>query len=173
MNVYRRSVKQARKRYYEVGYEAYLIAMALCDVEQKKAQRMADKAITSNWVDRILSETDFVTLYRFDTEAERKAYRLAETLEVSENRDTEIDKALRAWSKQLGQFAINITDYAVIQAYEDAGVEMVEWRTVADERRCHECMSYDGQVFRVDEVPAKPHFGCRCRFIPVFRYQED
>ena len=172
VKVYRESAKKARKRYYEVAFEAYLLAMAYCHTEAKKAHRMAEKAITAEWINRILSETDFVTLYRFDTETERKAYRLAETLEVSTDRDMEINKALRQWSQQLGQYAINVTDYAVIQAYEDAGVEMVEWITMHDGRVCRECETFGGQVFHIDEIPPKPHWGCRCSWKAVFRTEE-
>ena len=171
--VYRRSEKEARKRYYEVAFEAYLLMCALCRVETKKAHRMAEDAISDEWMDGVLQETDFVTLYRFDTEAERKAYRLAEALETGKNRDAEIDKALRLWSRQLGQYAINFTDYAMLMAMDDAGIEFAEWVTMKDEKVCHECGVLDGQVFRVDEFPAKPHWGCRCRMRPVFQKPED
>ena len=171
--VYSKAAKRARKRYYEVGFEAYLLGMAMCGEEPKKAHRMAEKAITEEWVDRILTETDFVTMYRFDTETERKAMRLAEALETGINRNAEIDKALRFLSMMFGQYAINVTDYAVVQAFQDYGVEMAEWITAKDERVCNECHAYDTQVFRIDEVPPKPHWGCRCRLRPVFRQTED
>lgn len=167
MEIYRESAKRARNRYYEIAFEAYLYAMALWEEDPKKAHMMAEKAITDEWVSKVLSETDPVTLYRFDTEMERKAYRLAEALEVSENRNLEIDKALRFWSQQLGQYAINMTDYAMIQAYDDDAVNKVKWITAHDERVCNECHSYDGQVFELDEVPPKPHWNCRCYLIPV------
>lgn len=171
--LYRKSAKEARRRYYEVAFEAYLLMMALCGVDHRKAHKMAEETITETWVDDVLSQTDFVTLYRFDTEMERKAYRLAETLEVSQDRDTEINKALRFWSQQLGQYAINMTDYAMHAALDDAGIEFAEWVTMKDERVCSECRALDNQVFRVDEFPDKPHMGCRCRKRPVFQPPED
>ena len=173
MKVYRDSAKRAKKRYYGVGFEAYLLGLYLCKIEGKKAHQMAEKAITSEWVEDILEETDFITLYRFYSEMERKAYRLAEALGAAESRDEEIDRAMRLWSKQLGQYAINVTDYAMMQAFEDAGIRMVEWITEHDERVCNECYALDGQVFRVNEVPRKPHWGCRCHLKPVFRTEED
>ena len=160
--VYRESAKKARKRYYEVAYEAYLLMLMTLDVPPKEAHQMADKAITMDWVDKVLEETDFVTLYRFNTEAERKAYRLAETLEVTEDRAKEIDKALKYWSQQLGQYAINFTDYAAMQAFEDAGIERVMWMTQRDERVCGECAALNGLIFELDEIPPKPHVNCRC-----------
>ena len=173
VSVYRKSARKARRRYFEVAFEAYLLMCAVCNIDPKKAHMMAEKAITEKWVDSVLTETDFITLYRFDTETERKAYRLAETLEVSNDRDAEINKALRYWSQQLGQYAINFTDYAMLQALEDAGVEFAEWVTMADEKVCHSCSALDGQSFRVDEWPGKPHMGCRCRMRPIFPKKKD
>lgn len=164
--VYERSAVQARKRYYEVAFEAYLLYLAMCRVEAKKAHRMAEKAITEKWVDEVLRETDLVTLYRFDSEMERKMYRLAEALEASQDRDAEIKKALRYWSQQVGQYFINVTDYAGVQAFEDAGVERVMWVTEHDERVCSECRPRDGRVYDLDEVPVK-HYRCRCHLVPA------
>lgn len=172
-SVYRASKKRARKRYYEIGFEAYLLAMAMCGEEPKKAHQMAEKAITEEWVDEILSQTDFVTLYRFDTETERKAYRLAETLEVAQDRNAEIDRALKAWAQQVAQYALNVTDYAVVQAFDDAGIEWVEWISEKDERVCRECNGMDGSVFLLDELPRKPHPKCRCRIRPAKGPRDD
>lgn len=167
--LYHESARKARRRYYEIAFEAYLLVLAMCDVEPKKAQEMAEKAITGEWVDEILEQTDYVTLFRFDSETDRKAYRLVEAVSVTENRNEEIDKALRLWSRQLGQYAINFTDYAALKAFSDAGITMVEWISQKDGRVCSECYALDGQVFRVDEVPRKPHWGCRCFWKAVFR----
>ncbi len=165
--VYEASARKARKRYYEVGFEAYLLGMALCDEDPAKAHRMAEKAIDPEWVDAILSDVDMITLYKFDTETERKAYRLAEALEAARNRNAEIDRALRDWSRQLGQYAINVTDYAILQAFVDEGIEKVMWVSERDDRVCKTCHAYDGNVYPIDELPVKPHWGCRCRFLPV------
>lgn len=164
--VYNNSQKRARKRYYEVAFEGYLLYLVMLGEEHKKAHQMAEKAITEEWVDEILAEVDPVTMYRFDTETERKAYRLAEALEVSPERNREIDKAMKEWSRQIGQYAINVTDYAGMQALKDYGVEEVEWVTAEDERVCGKCKAYDGMVFSIDDVPVKPHYGCRCVIVP-------
>ena len=170
--VYQKADKQARKRFYEVAFESYLLGMAMCGMEPKKAHRMAEKVITEEWVDKVLTDADPVTMYRYDTELERKAYRLAEALEAGVRRNAEVDKALRFLSMMLAQYFINMTDYAMIQAFQDYGVEMVEWVSQKDGRVCNECHAYDGQVFRIDEIPLK-HWGCRCSVKPVFRTAED
>lgn len=164
--VYNNSHKRARKRYYEVAFEAYVLAMLICGERANKAHELAEKAITEKWIDEILMQTDPVALYRFDSETERKAYRLAEALEVSPERNREIDKALKEWSRQLGQFAINVTDYAALMAYKDYGITEVEWISMEDARVCNECYAYDRQTFSIDEVPTKPHWGCRCVVVP-------
>lgn len=170
--VYTESAEKAKKRYRKVGWDAYLLGLLLCGIDGDRANRMAGKAITATWVDDMMEKTDPVTLYRFDAETERKAYRLAEALEVSPNRNLEIEKAMRLWSRQVGQYAINVTDSAMVRAFQDAGVEMVKWQTQHDERVCNECHAYDGQVFHIGEIPPK-HWNCRCVLIPMFRAGSD
>ena len=167
VTVYRTEAKKARKRYWEVAFEAYILAMIILGEENRKSQQMADKSITMEWVDRFLEETNQVTQYRFNNEVERKAYRLAEQLEVTPDRNRAIDKAMKDWSRQIGQYAIDFTDQAVIQAFKDAGIKEAEWVTENDEKRCNSCESLDGQVFPIDEIPPKPHYGCRCRLKPL------
>ena len=175
--LYRRQAKKAEKRYYEVAFEAYLLAMAMCGIDPMEAAEMAEKAITEKWVAEILNQTDFVTMYRFRTETERKAQRLTEAISAASegrdelntpatNRNREIDKALRYWTGQLAQYALNVTDYAVVQAFEDAGVDGAFWIAQKDQRVCTECHALDGRWFRLSEIPRKPHWGCRCILRP-------
>lgn len=176
--VYREAARKARKRYREMALEAYLIALLMCGISGGRAARMAADAITDDFIDGILSDTDFVTMYRFNTETDRKAQRLIEALsaiageehpirEPSVTRETEIDRALKAWAKQLGQYAINITDHAVVQAFMDAGADGAIWVSERDNRVCPDCHQLDGRWFPLDELPPKPHWGCRCRLIPA------
>lgn len=165
--MYERLLRKARRQYYEVATEAYLLALGMCGITGKKAREMADEAIYTEWVDGVFDDVDFVTRYRFRTETERKAQRLAESLEAPEKRMEQIDRAMRDWSRQVGQFAINVTDYAVEQAFEDAGTETVEWVSQKDGKVCAECHALDGKRFRLADVPPKPHWGCRCRLVPA------
>lgn len=171
--LYHESARKARKKYYDEAFEVYLLVLGMFDDDPAEVREKAEKSITSEWVEEILTQTNLVTLYRFDSETDRKAYRLVEALGATESKDEEIDKALRLWSKQLGQYAINFTDYAAVKAFKDAGVEMVEWITRHDERVCNECYALDGQIFRIDEIPRKPHWGCRCFWKAVFRKRDS
>lgn len=182
LELYREQARKAKKRYMEMGLEAYLLGLEMLDdpPPEREARRMAKEAITEDWVESLMNETDFVTLYRFNSEAERKAQRLIEGLAVVsgkangkepwqtpvDTRNMLIDQALKQWTKQLGQYAINVTDAAVIQALDDAGVAWVMWMTERDQRVCLDCHQLDGRIFAVDEVPAKPHMNCRCRLVP-------
>lgn len=183
LSLYETQRKKAKKKYLEIASEAYLLGLILTEksISDKTARNMAKLAITDEWIDDLLSHTDFVTLYRFDTETERKAQRLIEAMALvadesathgmigtpEETRNMLIDQALKQWTKQLGQYAINVTDAAVMQALDDAGVEGVVWVTERDQRVCADCHQLDGRWFPLDEVPAKPHWNCRCRLRPA------
>lgn len=176
--VYRRLKRKAQSHYYEVAMEGYILGLMLCGMAAKEAHKKADGVVTPEWVEEVLSEPDLVTGYRFDTEADRKAERLIETLtaageaeeragETGLGRNAVIDKALRDWSRMFGQIAIGVTDTAIVQAFADMDVEKVMWLTAMDERVCEECGPLHGRAFALDEVPPKPHWGCRCRLVQV------
>lgn len=175
-SVYWESAKRARRYYLEIAVEAYILGLMMCGTDAARAHRMADEAIDYEWIDRVLTTADPVTMYRFDTETDRKAQRLTETLAAladgaiqagkpATNADLEIDKALKAWSKMLGQYAINVTDYAMIQAFRDAGEEGAFWRAKKDISTCSVCKKLNGQWFPLDGIPKK-HWACRCRLEP-------
>lgn len=179
--LYRKSAKEAEWHYFEVATEAYVLGLMMCGMDSAAAHRKAGKGITIEWVRERLEETNPVTLYRFGPETERKAERLSETLTGLEERtgrelpgksvtadtNAQIDSAMKAWSRQLGQYAIDITDLALMKAFEDAGIKEAEWVTARDEKVCHDCRAMDGKIFPLERFPAKPHYGCRCRRAPV------
>lgn len=169
-DVYRRSLRKVRKRYEEVFWDAYVLGLTeMCGKSPAEARRMADRAQIEEMVDTLLNDVDPVTRYRFTEEAQRKAYRLAESMEVAQSRNLEIDRAMRYWSGQVAQYAILVTDAALLEAFEDAGIESAEWVTRRDEKVCHECRERDGKVYPIDKFPAKTHYGCRCGRRPVIR----
>jgi SPP1 gp7 family putative phage head morphogenesis protein len=58
-------------------------------------------------------------------------------------------------------------DKATLDGYKDSGVDEVEWHTNIDGRECKVCRERNGRVYKIDEVPPKPHRNCRCRYAPV------
>ena len=128
--------------------------------------------IDREWLYLILDDYDPITKYVFLHEVERKRARLAESILASQNKSKEIDTALRYWSAMVTQYAIEVTDEAVKQAYVDDGVEMVMWVSMLDDRRCKECEKREGKVYDISNVPPKPHIGCRCYLVPWFEEEQ-
>lgn len=161
------SVRRAKQRYYEIAFDAYIVALLSAGKENRAATRMAESDITQDWVLDMLEEVDPVTLYSFMAETERKKQRLIETLSVAQNRNAEIDRALKRWTVQVGQFADNSVYRARIEAFSAAGIENVRWVTQKDNRVCTECDDLDDRVFPIEEVPPPQHIHCRCYIVPA------
>lgn len=166
--VYDRSVEIAKQNYYEIATDAYITGLMMCGIDGKEAARRCNNRIDRDWILDMLEEVDDIMLYRFLDEAERKKQRLAEALSKALNKNAEVDRALKAWVRQVAQFAINAVDRAQLQAFRDAGITQVMWHTEADEKVCDECAPLNGQIFAIDNVPRKPHPNCRCWLTPVF-----
>lgn len=164
---YEESTRRAILKYYEIAVEAYIVALYQMKMDRKRATEMADETIDLTWVYEFLEDVDPVTLYEFFSERDRKKQRLIEALTATNNRNAEIDKALRYWTRQVAQYADNSVFYARLQAFRDAGVEKVMWNTQRDERVCEECGPMDGEIFNIENVPNPPHWGCRCYLTSV------
>lgn len=160
--VYDESARLAQKRYLEVAKDAYIRAMAEAGMSRKEAERYAWEDITMLWVLGMLDGVDPVMMYSFAAETERKKQRLIEALSVAENKNQEIDRALRAWTVQVAQFADNAVYRARMDAFRAAGIENVMWVTQRDNRVCRECDDLNGEIFPIDAVPPPQHPHCRC-----------
>ena len=97
---------------------------------------------------------------------DRKRSRLLEALIATRGDPAEVEMALTYWSKMVAEYAVEITDAATLQALKDMGVTKVKWYTEKDERVCKTCRERHGKIYPIDEVPAKPHWGCRCYIVP-------
>ena len=166
-SVYEQSIELAKKRYLAIVWDAYIAALIEAGIPKSKADDMADDDIMNDWVLDMLEDYDEVTLYRFLPEADRKKDRLVEALIASHNKNEEIDKALKLWSRQVAQFADNAVMMATIHGYKDAGVEKVRWVSEKDERVCPTCDERDGHVYPIDKIPPVPHPRCRCILVPI------
>jgi len=119
------------------------------------------------WVLLFFDRYDPITKYVFSAEVERKSARCYESLIASTTKPKEVDTALRYWSAMVNQYAIEITDEAVLKAYRDNGIKRVEWITIEDDKVCKICAERDGKIYDIDNIPPKPHIGCRCYLLPV------
>lgn len=142
----------------------------LAEVVYKQNRNQTDTGAETEfgieWLLAIIGEYSPVTGYIYTNEVERKRARLAETIiPLRDNRQKvveEVNRALRAFCGMNKQLADDVTLSAMIQAIEDDGYEYVEWITYEDEKRCGVCKKLDGQIFRIDSIPPKPHRYCRC-----------
>lgn len=169
---YDASVRMAKRHYYEIAVDAYITALLEAGIDNRTATKMADDNIDNDWILDMLEEADPVTLYAFNTEVERKKQRLIEALTAAQDKNREIDKALRYWTLQVSQYADNMVYFARLRAFEDAGIEYVRWVTQKDERVCHDCDDLDEEIFPIADAPAPLHPRCRCELHPVLQDEE-
>ena len=154
--VYSDSARYAQKQYLDIAREAYDTA-----AREAHYRGNAEKAIDRDWILDMLEEVDPVTLYIFTQEQERKKQRLIEALSVAQDKPKEIDKALRAWTMQVGQYADNAVARARLQAFRDAGIKRVQWVTQHDGLVCKTCDERDGHIYQIGNIPPT-HWRCRC-----------
>jgi SPP1 gp7 family putative phage head morphogenesis protein len=125
------------------------------------------QTIDEYWLDRLLDSYDATTKYVYSNEFDRKRGRLIEAVISSDTKSKEIDGALRSMSFMVHVYAIRVTDEAVLQAYRDDEVELIEWDAEEDEKTCAVCAKRDGKIYEIEALPAKPHMNCRCEFWAV------
>lgn len=141
----------------------------------KKAYRDAGgtESIGAKFVEGVLVAYNLVTGYLYGKEAERKRLRLNEQiLTAREYADRDMLRgglrtSANLWYTQTVQYGVDIVDAATLKAYKDRGIEYVKWVSQDDGKECAECKARNGKVFRITEVPAKSHYGCRCYLKPT------
>lgn len=125
------------------------------------------------WLMEILDGYDPVTKYVYTHEVDRKRARLIEAIISSNDTAKEVENAKRLWAKQARQYADNVTDRAMVKVYKDNNIEYVVWQTEQDEKVCAECVRRNNVRYIREEVPPKPHYGCRCWLIPYGEITAD
>lgn len=152
---------QARDAFLLIAKRAYEDTVAKWSDDENKAD------IDAAWLLGILDRYDPVTKYVFNQEIDRKRARFAESMIASETKAAEVETALRYWTSMIAQYAVEIEDEAVVEAYRDCGFKYVRWITEHDDRVCKVCDKRDYDVYPIDDIPPKPHIGCRCYLVPV------
>lgn len=147
----------------------------------KKAVKTAKSAgysgeeenVDSAWVLALLGRYNLVTGYLYDKEADRKRLRLNEqilTAREYNNRELyqeSLRRTANLWWTQTAQYAISAVDEATIKGFKDMGVKEVQWIAADDEKTCPTCGERDNKIYRLNKIPPKPHYGCRCYVVPV------
>ena len=108
--------------------------------------------------------------YAYDTETLRKRDRAEEAIIAAPTKlqkQVLFDKHVRYLVIQISFFIDLVSDEASVRAMTDAGIEKVMWITQQDERVCLDCDEKHGKIYKLSEVPDKPHPRCRCYLRPV------
>ena len=164
--MYDRLDAENKKAYRKIASEAY-----------KKAGGPKATEIDDEWVAGVLAMYNLVTGYLYNKELERKRLRLNEQILTAREYDSRsaYNECLRRSANllytQSMQYGIDIVDKATIKALKDSGVKRVRWISVHDDHRCGDCKDRDGKIYKIDEIPEKTHYGCRCYLEPVM--EED
>lgn len=128
---------------------------------------------TEDFIVGVLAGYNLVTGYLYEKEVDRKRMRLNEQILTAReyNNRTMFQDSLRRtanlWWSQTLQYGISMVDEATIKGFKDMGVEEVRWIAADDEKTCPTCGERDNKVYKLDKIPHKPHYGCRCYIVPV------
>ena len=164
-----------RGRYLQIAKKAYRDAW-----DEVVLDREPDHEPDEVFVGRMMDRYDPKTEYQYSREWERKRDRLKEAmlavglasdavrLANTQKAREVLKRALKLLERQVREMADTTTDEARTKAFEDAGIELVQWNTQRDGKVCRTCQERDGQVYGIDDLPPKhPH--CRCWYSPVRR----
>lgn len=179
------ALKQARKAGYNPQAVDSIVKQLYTDLEADNrgkflelAQKQYDTAVIETeektgrvldlvWLLLLLGQSGETTRYVYQNEVLRKRDRMIEAINAATDRKAEFDAALSYWERMTRQYCDVVTDAATVEAYEDAGIERVKWISVEDDKTCRVCNDRNGKIYKVNEIPAKAHWGCRCYFEPV------
>lgn len=155
----------------DLRYELYLLADEQYEeMADSVGLEEQDEGFEDLFLENILSKPDPITHYAYDAEVLRKRDRAIEAVNAVsgvQNKQAELDKALRFWAQMVGQYADTVAYEAAVKAFKDAGVKYVKWVTQKDEKVCVECDSRDGKIYPINRLPARPHWRCRCYVTPL------
>lgn len=126
-----------------------------------------------SFLEGVLTGYNLVTGYLYSKEVDRKRLRLNEQILTAREYSNgtmfqeSLHRAANLWWTQTTQYGISMVDEATIKAFKDMGVKEVRWIAADDEKTCPTCGARDNQVYKVNKIPPKPHYGCRCYVVPV------
>ena len=168
--IYDKFLEENEALYLKSAKNAYQNAVKSAKAEGFDGE---ESEIDGEWVAGLLAGYNLVTGYLYNKEADRKRLRLNEqilTAREYNNRAMFGDSLRRAanlWWTQTTQYGISSVDEATIKGFTDMGVERVQWIAADDEKTCPTCGARDNKIYKIKELPPKPHYGCRCYIVPV------
>ena len=156
--------------YLRVAKNAYKKAIKSAKEEDFSGE---ENEIDGAFVSTVLTGYNLVTGYLYSKETDRKRLRLNEQIltarEYSDRQmfQESLRRAANLWWTQTVQYGVSMVDEATIKGFKDMGVKEVRWIAADDEKTCPTCGERDNKVYRLNKIPPKPHYGCRCYIVPV------
>lgn len=166
-----RLLKANKQAYIKIAKEAS--EEAADDVKKETGVAVKPLRTDEKYVDSVLAEYNPVTGYLYEAEADRKRARLAEALiaAVIFGMRAEYHKELRKfadlWHTQTLQYGETMVDQTRLDTFKKNGIKRVRWVSENDERVCKTCKERNGNIYKIEELPEKPHYRCRCWIEPV------
>ena len=156
--------------YLRVAKNAYKKAIKSAKEEDFSGE---ENEIDGAFVSTVLTGYNLVTGYLYSKETDRKRLRLNEQIltarEYSDRQmfQDSLRRAANLWWTQTVQYGVSMVDEATIKGFKDMGVKEARWIAADDEKTCPTCGERDNKVYRLNKIPPKPHYGCRCYIVPV------
>ena len=157
---------------YEVLYEK--IRRAFLILAEETYKDVADTYLTQQEKDLISLDEEFVdellegynasSKVVFTNEYDRKRARLVEALIASPTKNAEVDSAMKSLMLMLNTYTILVADESALKVFEKIGVKKVRWIAEMDRKTCPVCRTRHQRVYKIKDLPPKPHFNCRCWF---------
>ena len=169
-SMYNRFLEENEALYLKAAKDAYGRAVKKARAEDFSGE---EAEVDGEWMAGLLAGYNLVPGYLYGKEADRKRMRLNEQILTAReygSRDMFGDSLRRAanlWWTQTTQYGISSVDEATIKGFTDMGVERVRWIAADDERTCPTCGARDNKIYKITDLPPKPHYGCRCYIVPV------
>lgn len=168
--IYDRFVSDNEKMYLKAAKDSYKKAVKAAREEGFAGE---ETEVNGDFIAGMLAGYNLVTGYLYNKEVERKRLRLNEqilTAKEYSNRamyQESLRKAANLWYTQTVQYGISAVDEATVKGFKDMGVKEVRWIAADDEKTCETCGARDNKIYRLNKIPPKPHYGCRCYVVPV------
>ena len=169
LNVIKRS-KEMYKLLEEQNENAFL---EIAKKTYREVNPQGEPPTDKDWLLSILVAYDIVTKYVYKHEIERKRARFAESLIATQKKQQEFSTASNLLWKQTAQYAITVTDEALMQAYIDTGVKKVRWIIERDSKVCPVCRARRNKIYPIKSAPKKTHYHCRCYYEAVREGDEE
>ncbi len=118
-------------------------------------------------LEHFLTSFSPVLLYTFETETERKQAKHFEMIaSIGDLKSPRVleeqKKEIRYWMMQLEETAVDIEREIFLKEARKRGVKKVKWLTKHDGKVCKDCADLNGKIFEIENIPRRPHIGCRC-----------